>query len=122
MYAHAKEEFLGFIKTHNSPVLCATVTVEDRKGNVIKANLKGFWTKEAFDDFLNQIDVTYYYRNYGEELNLNGYIWFLDGSWGERTTEGNPDYEGMEGWELRTPPEIPEDLKNNAGSFPESLY
>jgi hypothetical protein len=103
---NAKQEFIDFVG--NTKVLCAYVTYgwgiwdeeEDRT-----VNLPCNYTKEQYEEFLNQLDFNYD-SGFGGQY-LFGKIWFENGTWADRG-----EYDGSEWWQHHERPEIPQSLKN----------
>lgn len=64
---------------------------------------KGLYDKKVYEGALNEVinKLDFYYDNdYGSQ-EIEGYIWYEDGSWSERT-----EYDGAEWWVYKSCPEI----------------
>jgi hypothetical protein len=70
----------------------------------VRIVLKSGFTSTDLDIFLGQMDFTYD-EGYGSQ-HLFGHIWYLDGTWAERS-----EYDGSEAWSYCKAPTIPEDLQ-----------
>ena len=117
---NAKEELLTFLeKNSNKEIQCAKIVFSERKENeetgssnlvipIRDVLLKTYYTNQDYQEFINQLNF-----NYGGSLNLDdsvdieidGTIWFRDGSWAERDS-----YDSKEWWQIRCLPEISKDL------------
>lgn len=82
---------------------------EDGQEHNVK--LKVNYTRKELDNVLNTLG-TYEYdpcdELYQFDLILDGTVWFKNGSWLEREI-----FDGCEWWELRSRPEIPDELQHN---------
>lgn len=58
------------------------------------------YTDEQYGEFMQKLDFTYD-SGYGSQ-NLDGVIWFRDGSWADRG-----EYDGSEWWQHQTRPNVP---------------
>ena len=99
---NAKEEFVEEIGSRT--VKCATITkgrsyADDRR--TIK--LKCGYSKSDYTRFKARINFEYD-NGYGVQ-ELDGVIWYTDGTWSERG-----EYDGSEWWEHKECPEIPTEL------------
>lgn len=100
---NAMEEF----KTHvgDRIVLCAWVSeFSYDKSSVQKRILKQSYSEHDYQNFLNSISFRYD-NGYGIQ-ELDGIIWFTDGTW---STRG--EYDGSEWWEDHIRPDVPEKLQ-----------
>ena len=100
---NAKEELLEFVKRTGLEIKCADVIDEQYDGILHKYRLPVDYTKVTLRWFLLGLDFDYD-EKYGTQ-NLFGYIWFTDGTWGERY-----EYNGSECWVHQSCPEIPKEL------------
>ena len=113
---NAKQE-IGYLKFGD--IKCATVKwsdvtsyydqsdlPEDQKKvrDNVDVSLKVGHTQEEFDAFMNALDFEYD-DGYGT-MELHGMIWLSNGNWMDRW-----EYDGSEGWQSNSLPEIPEELK-----------
>jgi hypothetical protein len=101
---NAKTEFLEHIEDRK--VLCATLIYELSRKEKIYYELKVNYTTDDYRNFLKSIDFDYD-NGYGS-IELEGTIWYADGSWSERG-----EYDGSEWWSYKTCPPIPLELKTN---------
>ena len=92
---NVRQEFEREIEDHT--VLCAWIRIRRKK---VVHLVKGYSDLE-YEDFLKEIDVDYNDLYEGQEL--YGIIWLTNGEWIERE-----EYDGSEGWILRSRPDIPE--------------
>jgi len=95
---NAKQELIKFCD--GLTIQCASIQISTEHGFThadlkIGGNLKEFLQASNFE----------YDSGYGGQ-NLFGIVWFTDGTWAERG-----EYDGVEWWEHRKCPEIPEALK-----------
>ena len=110
---NAKQELLEILDRVNSrqfTLLCADITYEGNYGdpnNSIKLPLH--YTVEQLNSFYNSLDFNYD-NGYGSQQ-LFGTVWLKYGAWLERW-----EYDGSEGWELKTCPPIPIYLRENTQS------
>lgn len=89
---NAREELLNHIEDREVEyVIVSTINIV---GKTIKT-----W-KGTLDSVLPNLDFIYD-SGYGSQ-ELDGIIWYTDGSWSERR-----EYDGSEWWEHRERPEIP---------------
>ena len=58
----------------------------------------------SWGEVLPQLDFEYN-EGFGEQQ-LYGYVWYADGTWSERC-----EYDGMEWWEYKRCPDMPEEAK-----------
>lgn len=99
---NAKQEFLRFIDL-KSDVICAYVMdigYYDDDEEVETICLPLGHTEEQYKEFLKKLDFKYD-NGYGAQ-NLDGIIWFKDGSWATRG-----EYDGSEWWEYHARPNVP---------------
>lgn len=94
---NAKHEFLITIP-EGVKIKCAIIEY-----NKVKRLLKVGYSDEDYTNFLNSLDFNYNSGFGGQEL--FGMIWLNDGTWIERG-----EYDGLEWWELRKLPKIPDEL------------
>lgn len=99
MQRNAKNEFLNH--TEHLKVKCASIHYQD-DNNSKDIFLTTHHTLEEYDQFLCDLDFEYD-AGYGEQY-LFGYIWYNNGTWSERI-----EYDGAEGWEFKSIPEIPDE-------------
>ena len=101
---NAKDEFVKFVETRK--VKCSKILrVSDHPGVDCKVFvLKVDHTVDEYLAFLNLLDFRYD-NGYGSQ-ELEGDIWFEDGTWAERC-----EYDGAEWWEYRVLPEIPKECQ-----------
>jgi hypothetical protein len=107
---NAKSEFLAFTK--DKAIKCVYITKYSEERESI---LKVGHTEEEYQAFLETLDYEYD-RGFGLQ-EVFGTIWFEDGTWCDRW-----EYDGSEGWQYHTVPEIPDNLKpidlNTKGQVP----
>jgi hypothetical protein len=96
---NAKSEFLATVR--DKAVKCVDI---DRYSDGTKSILKIGHTEEEYQSFLATLDFEYN-AGYGWQ-EVYGIIWFEDGTWMTRW-----EYDGSEGWEYHTVPEIHDGLK-----------
>lgn len=98
---NAKEEFLRFILEAGSKVNSVVIWQEDWNTDepTDKWVLKEGWDEEEYATFLNSLNFDYD-AGFGTQ-ELFGYIWFDDGSWGDRHV-----YDGSEYWIHREIPKF----------------
>jgi len=100
---NAKQE-ISYLKFEN--IKCATIKyVTIKEIDTISISLKVGHTQEEFNAFMNALDFDYD-NGYGSQ-ELHGIIWLSNGNWMTRW-----EYDGSEGWEYNSLPEIPEELKS----------
>ena len=101
MNTNAQKEFQIFVKD-KAPVICAYVMsidyCEDGPPTPI-CLLLGF-TEDEYLQFLAKLNFGYD-SGYGSQ-NLDGIIWFRDGSWATRG-----EYDGSEWWDYHKRPDVP---------------
>ena len=100
---NAKQEFINHIGRKS--IKCVFTQFVD---NIINEDGVQFFlttgfTKDEYNQFLSDIDRNYNNGYGGQEL--DGMIWYKDGTW---TTRG--EYDGSEWWEYHEVPEIPDIL------------
>lgn len=101
MIINAKDELVKFLGLGMEKcILCAKIDIH---GN--KIHLREYFTKEEYNRFLTELDITYD-NGYGSQK-LFGYIWLSNDMWLRRD-----EYDGAESWELMKMPKVPSDLKN----------
>lgn len=111
---NAKNEFLAVVK--DRAVKCVDISIysQDLTGKN-HFNIKVGHTEEDYQAFLETLDFEYD-AGFGTQ-ELYGIIWFEDGTWMTRW-----EYDGSEGWEYHTVPEIHDGLKpidlNTKGQVP----
>lgn len=100
---NAETEFLEH--TNGADILCAEVTTGrdyyddcDRRRFVLRAG----YSKAELEHFLQSLDFEYDSGYGGQEL--DGYIWYKDGTWSERY-----EYDGLEWWSHKVCPPIPKE-------------
>jgi hypothetical protein len=107
---NAKNEFLAVVR--DSAIKCVDISIYSQEKGLI---LKVGHTEEDYQVFLETLDFEYD-AGFGTQ-ELYGVIWFEDGTWMTRW-----EYDGSEGWEYHTMPEIPNYLKpvdlNTKGQVP----
>jgi len=96
---NAKNEFLAIVR--DKAVKCVEISRYSQERESI---LKVGHTKEDYQAFLDTLDFEYD-AGYGLQ-EVFGTIWFVDGTWMTRW-----EYDGSEGWEYHTVPQIPDYLK-----------
>jgi len=106
---NAKQEFIQHVGIRT--VLCATVMytggmwlLDDSASKTF--NLKALHTPEDYNRFLSDLDFNYDAGYGGQEV--FGTIWYTDGTWSDRW-----EYDGSEGWQSNSCPEIPAELESN---------
>lgn len=110
---NAKQELLEIldkVKSRQFTLLCADITYEgnyDEPNELIRLPLH--YTEEQLNSFYNSLDFNYN-NGYGSQ-HLFGTVWLKYGAWLERW-----EYDGSEGWELKTCPAIPNYLRENTQS------
>ena len=62
------------------------------------------YTEQEYSQFLEKMDFEYH-DGYGRQ-EIEGVIWFTDGTWAERG-----EYDGSEWWEMRLLPDVTKSLK-----------
>ena len=97
MNKNAKEEILKH--TDNRRVIYVDVTRLSIVDSGI--NIKG-----TLEEVLPLLDFEY--NNESGNQKLDGTIWYKDGTWSDRS-----EYEGLEWWEHRICPALPDNLTNN---------
>lgn len=90
---NAREELLNHIE--DKEVEYVIISTIDIAGNTIEGPLEG-----TLEEVLPNLDFIYD-NGYGSQ-ELDGTIWYTDGSWSERV-----EYDGYEWWEHREKPKIP---------------
>jgi hypothetical protein len=96
---NAKSEFLATIM--GKAIKCVYITkYRDERESILKVG----HTEEDYQAFLDTLDFEYD-AGYGLQ-EVFGTIWFVDGTWMTRW-----EYDGSEGWEYHTVPQIPDYLK-----------
>lgn len=113
---NAKEE-IGYLKF--GEIKCAIINWSDRTFDFkqrhlpedqkkirdsVNLSLKVGHTQQEFDAFMDALDFEYD-DDYGTQ-ELHGLIWLSNGNWMSRW-----EYDGSEGWQLNSLPEIPDELK-----------
>jgi hypothetical protein len=101
---NCKEEFLEHVKDTNQEVLCAKIIGGKSYGKTISFELPVNFSELQMEAFLVSLDFEYYAGYGGQEI--DGTIWYKDGTWSSRG-----EYDGSEGWEYNSCPEIPEELR-----------
>ena len=96
---NAKNEFLATVM--GKAIKCVDIS---RYSEVRESILKVGHTKEDYQSFLDTLDYEYD-RGFGLQ-EVFGTIWLEDGTWFTRW-----EYDGSEGWEYHSMPEIPNGLK-----------
>ncbi len=97
---NAKQEFILAIQGNN--LLC--VLIRFGAYNLEKQLvLTTGYTKEEYNQFLNDMDFEYNSGYGGQQL--YGTIWFCDGTWCSRG-----EYDGSEWWQYNICPDIPPEL------------
>ena len=94
---NAAIEFNSFI-TGKPDVICAYIN--DVYSEVIRSSLPLTYTQEQYAKFMLSLDFTYNNGFGGQEL--DGKIWFKDGTWADRG-----EYDGSEWWNYHKCPYIP---------------
>ena len=97
---NAKEEFVRH--TCTMTIKCAYIQFIENPDDR-KFFLTTGYTEDEYNQFLSDIDREYNNGYGGQEL--DGMIWYEDGTW---TTRG--EYDGSEWWEYHEVPEIPDFL------------
>lgn len=97
---NAKGEFLDCTK--NKIIKCAYIQFIDYEDDE-KFFLTTGYTDEEYNQFLSDIDREYNNGYGGQEL--DGMIWYEDGTWTTRE-----EFDGSEWWQYREVPEIPDFL------------
>lgn len=100
--SNAKDEFLEHVEGQN--VTCALIKYERNYGEFTTFVLKNGYTQNDYDLFLQSLNFVYDDGYGGQEL--NGYIWYDDGTWSDRG-----EYDGSEWWEYQEVPQIPDECK-----------
>ena len=107
---NAKEELqslLDKLKQRQLVIVCADITYE---GDYTEPNtlirLPLHYTEAELEQFFNQLNFKYS-NGYGTQY-LFGTVWLTYGAWLERW-----EYDGSEGWTLKTCPMIPDYLRKN---------
>jgi hypothetical protein len=94
---NAAIEFKDTIKG-KPDVICAYIT------DVYSENIRSFlplgYTQEQYDNFILDLDFTYDNGFGGQQL--DGIIWFKDGTWADRG-----EYDGSEWWNYHKCPQVP---------------
>ena len=98
---NAKKEFLDHIEDRK--VLCVTLVYELSRKEEKYYRLKVDYNTDDYRNFLKSIDFEYD-NGYGS-IELEGTIWYNDGSWSERG-----EYDGSEWWSHKECPRIPSNL------------
>lgn len=98
---NAKQEFIQTIQGHD--VLCVLIKFAPTYNSVKQLFLTTGYTKEEYNQFLNDMDFGYDSGYGGQQL--YGTIWFCDGTWCSRG-----EYDGSEWWEYNVCPDIPPEL------------
>ena len=96
---NAKNEFLAVTK--DKAIKCVYITKYSEERESI---LKVGYTEEEYWAFLDTLDYEYD-SGFGLQ-EVFGTIWFEDGTWSDRW-----EYDGSEGWQYHTVPQIPDNLK-----------
>jgi len=100
---NAQIEFNSFI-VGKPDVICAYVHdigwYYDDEAQPARIELPLGYTDEQYAEFMRKLDFTYD-DGYGSQQ-LDGVIWFKDGSWGDRG-----EYDGSEWWQHQTRPNVP---------------
>ena len=107
---NAKQELSYFVKFGD--IKCASIqwydtsrwSIDCSDTNSVNVSLKVGHTQEEFDAFMDALDFEYD-DGYGTQ-ELHGLIWLSNGNWLSRW-----EYDGSEGWQNNSLPEIPEELK-----------
>jgi hypothetical protein len=104
MLITAQKEFQLFVKD-KAPVICAYVRNMsyddyDNHEQLTPICLPLGFTEDQYFEFLAKLNFTYN-SGYGSQ-NLDGMIWFKDGSWATRG-----EYDGSEWWEYHKLPQVP---------------
>ena len=94
---NALNEFKDFIKD-KPDVICAYIN--NVYSEVIRSSLPLTYTQEQYAKFMLSLDFTYDNGYGGQEL--DGKIWFKDGTWADRG-----EYDGSEWWNYHKCPYIP---------------
>ena len=97
---NAKEEFVRHTGTMS--IKCAYIQFIENPDDSCFALTTGY-TEDEYKQFLSDIDKTYNNGYGGQEL--DGMIWYEDGTW---TSRG--EYDGSEWWNYHEVPDIPEFL------------
>lgn len=100
-HENIRKELLYKLQKHY--VLCATVTIKTKNCDYT-VNLPCNYNRKDWVTFLYTLNI-YYDSGLGQQY-VFGVIWFTDNSFLERK-----EYDGMERWEHRKRPIIPEVLK-----------
>ena len=104
---NAKEELITILETSKKRgfyLVCADITYEDSHGDGNTSHqLQHHHTGEELDRFYSSLNFNYN-NGYGTRY-LYGTVWLTYGVWLERW-----EYDGSEGWELKTCPMIPDHL------------
>ena len=107
---NAREELITILETSKKRgfyLVCAEITYEgdyDEPNELIRLPLHH--TEDELNRFYNLLDFNYN-NGYGTQ-HLYGRVWLTYGAWLERW-----EYDGSEGWELKTCPMIPDYLRKN---------
>ena len=107
---NAREELMTVLensKKRGFYLVCADITYEgdyDKPNESIQLPLHH--TEDELNRFYNLLDFNYN-NGYGTQ-HLYGMVWLTYGAWLERW-----EYDGSEGWELKTCPMIPDYLRKN---------
>jgi len=100
---NAQAEFNSFI-VGKPDVICAFVQdigwYDDDEPQPARIELPLGYTDEQYGEFMGKLNFTYD-SGYGAQ-NLDGIIWFNDGSWATRG-----EYDGSEWWQYHKLPEVP---------------
>lgn len=114
---NAKQELSHYLKFGD--IKCATIKWFDVSSEMMQRHLpdeeikvrdslnlslKVGHTQQEFDAFMDALDFEYD-DGYGSQ-ELHGIIWLSNGNWMSRW-----EYDGSEGWQSNSLPEIPEELK-----------
>lgn len=111
---NAREEFLREVE--GKEIYCAYITTEnpsyveynqyddDDRAKLKYCRLRIGYTKAEYEQFLESLNFEYN-DGFGTQ-ELYGNIWYLDGTWSERS-----EYDGSESWNYQKWPTIPEGLK-----------
>lgn len=97
---NASIEFNNFI-VGRPDVICAYIrNISYYDDNDIRTSLPLAYTEEQYANFMLDLDFTYNNGFGGQEL--DGQIWFKDGTWADRG-----EYDGSEWWEYHKCPQVP---------------
>lgn len=98
---NAKQEFINVVQTTGSVVIAACLAYFDNEGD---SRTFMFGVGDNYQDFMNRLNFDYDSENGTQQL--YGVVWFSDGSWAERETEGDEEF-----WVHRKAPTIPARLQ-----------